>query len=252
MEIVITDLIMANLSRHTWHLMVNIWFFQTVVINCFRRSKSPEHHLAHFWRYSNFFCAIWPKWTVEPACDCKNYSFCWRGPKTHGPLHSSGVDQWHKSRRTLFLSSRLGLRLELTVHICWTKREARRRIQVKLNAIVYIITFRYAIYGDLGNINARSLGKIQRLAQDGDYDLIFHNGLLKILRLVLIENLGDFAYDMNDKDGKFGDEFMRQIEPAAAYVPYMISVGNHDRYYNYSHITNRFTMPGTDHNLFYR
>jgi hypothetical protein len=63
---------------------------------------------------------------------------------------------------------------------------------------------------------------------------------------------GDFAYDMNDKDGKFGDEFMRQVEPAAAYVPYMISVGNHDRYYNYSHITNRFTMPGTDHNLFYR
>jgi len=97
--------------------------------------------------------------------------------------------------------------------------------------------YRYAIYGDLGNINARSLGKLQRLSQDGDFDLIFHNG--------------DFAYDMNDKDGKFGDEFMRQIEPAAAYVPYMISVGNHDKAYNYSHIVNRFTMPGTDHNLFY-
>ncbi|KAI6189505.1 hypothetical protein M3Y97_00015700 [Aphelenchoides bicaudatus] len=97
--------------------------------------------------------------------------------------------------------------------------------------------YRFAIYGDMGNINARSLGKVQRLAQDGNFDLVFHNG--------------DLAYDLNDKDGKFGDEFLRQIEPVAAYVPYMISVGNHDRAYNYSHITNRFTMPGSEHSLFY-
>jgi hypothetical protein len=37
--------------------------------------------------------------------------------------------------------------------------------------------YRFALYGDMGNINARSLGKIQRLAQDGDFDLIFHNGM---------------------------------------------------------------------------
>jgi phosphodiesterase/alkaline phosphatase D-like protein len=36
--------------------------------------------------------------------------------------------------------------------------------------------FSYAVYGDMGSINARSLGKIQRLAQDGNFDMIFHNG----------------------------------------------------------------------------
>ncbi|CAD5225057.1 unnamed protein product [Bursaphelenchus okinawaensis] len=97
--------------------------------------------------------------------------------------------------------------------------------------------YRLAIYGDLGNINARSLGKLQRQAQDGQFDMVIHNG--------------DFAYDMHNKDGKFGDEFMRQIEPMAAYLPYMVSPGNHERSYNFSHYVNRFTMPGSDHNLYY-
>ena len=29
-------------------------------------------------------------------------------------------------------------------------------------------------------------------------------------------------------DGQVGDEFMRQIETIAAYVPYMTTVGNHE------------------------
>uniref|UniRef100_A0A914Q0T3 Purple acid phosphatase N-terminal domain-containing protein n=1 Tax=Panagrolaimus davidi TaxID=227884 RepID=A0A914Q0T3_9BILA len=70
--------------------------------------------------------------------------------------------------------------------------------------------YRFAVYGDMGNINARSLGKIQRLAQDGDFDMILH--------------VGDLAYNLDTSDGTYGDVFMRQIEPAAAYVPYMTVV----------------------------
>ena len=40
--------------------------------------------------------------------------------------------------------------------------------------------------------------------------------------------LGDFAYDFNNNNGHVGDDFMRQIEPVAAYVPYMTAVGNHE------------------------
>ncbi|CAD5226353.1 unnamed protein product [Bursaphelenchus okinawaensis] len=97
--------------------------------------------------------------------------------------------------------------------------------------------YRIALYGDMGNINARSLGKIQRLTQNGAFDMIIHNG--------------DFAYNMFTDEGTFGDEFMRQVEPAASYVPYMTSVGNHEQAYNFSHYVQRFTMPNTDHNLFY-
>ena len=34
------------------------------------------------------------------------------------------------------------------------------------------------------------------------------------------------------------------VEPVAAYVPYMTSQGNHERAYNFSHYAERFTMPG--------
>ena len=32
------------------------------------------------------------------------------------------------------------------------------------------------------------------------------------------------------ENGRFADEFFRQIEPIAAYVPYMTSPGNHESF----------------------
>ncbi|KAK5986130.1 Purple acid phosphatase [Trichostrongylus colubriformis] len=75
--------------------------------------------------------------------------------------------------------------------------------------------YEIAVFGDLGNQNARSLGKLQRMAQDGDIDMVMH--------------VGDFAYNLDTDDGRVGDQFLRQIEPIAAYVPYMTAVGNHER-----------------------
>ncbi|XP_072023967.1 acid phosphatase type 7-like [Amphiura filiformis] len=88
---------------------------------------------------------------------------------------------------------------------------------------------RLAVYGDMGNENAQSLGRLQVEAQSGMYDAILH--------------VGDFAYDMENNNGRVGDEFMRQIETAAAYVPYMTCPGNHENAYNFSNYKNRFTMP---------
>ncbi|KAK6040951.1 Ser/Thr phosphatase family protein [Cooperia oncophora] len=97
--------------------------------------------------------------------------------------------------------------------------------------------YEIAVFGDLGNQNGRSLGKLQRMAQDGDIDMVLH--------------VGDFAYNLDTDDGNVGDEFLRQIEPIAAYVPYMVAVGNHEAAYNFSHYVSRFTMPRSEHNLFY-
>lgn len=71
-----------------------------------------------------------------------------------------------------------------------------------------------AIYGDMGVVNAVTLPALQRETQLGMYDAILH--------------VGDFAYDMCNENGEVGDQFMRQIESIAAYVPYMVSVGNHE------------------------
>lgn len=94
-----------------------------------------------------------------------------------------------------------------------------------------------ALYGDMGSFNAQSLPRLQKEAQRGMYDAILH--------------VGDFAYDMDSDDGQVGDEFMRQIESIAGYVPYMTVLGNHEERYNFSHYRARFAMPGDSEGLFY-
>ena len=96
---------------------------------------------------------------------------------------------------------------------------------------------RIAVYGDMGSENPQSLPRLQQEAQEGRYDAIFH--------------VGDFGYDLYEEDGKLGDRFMRQIEPIAAFVPYMTSVGNHEEKYKFSHYKSRFSMPGTENGLMY-
>ncbi|XP_006813616.1 acid phosphatase type 7-like [Saccoglossus kowalevskii] len=94
---------------------------------------------------------------------------------------------------------------------------------------------RFAVYGDLGNVNAQSLGALQKETQKGFYDVILH--------------VGDFAYDFDFNNSRTGDEFMRQIEPIAAYIPYMVCPGNHEKAYNFSHYKNRFSMPNFENSL---
>uniref|UniRef100_A0A672H5U7 Purple acid phosphatase n=1 Tax=Salarias fasciatus TaxID=181472 RepID=A0A672H5U7_SALFA len=96
---------------------------------------------------------------------------------------------------------------------------------------------RFALYGDLGNENPQSLARLQKEAQQGLYDAILH--------------IGDFAYDMHEDNARIGDEFMRQIQSVAAYVPYMTCPGNHEATYNFSNYRNRFSMPGQTESLWY-
>lgn len=88
---------------------------------------------------------------------------------------------------------------------------------------------RLAVFGDLGNVNPQSLARLQRETQLGLYSSFLH--------------VGDFAYNMEDNNARVGDEFMRQIETIAAYVPYMTCPGNHEQAYNFSNYVNRFSMP---------
>jgi len=96
---------------------------------------------------------------------------------------------------------------------------------------------KFALFGDMGNDNAQSLPYLQEETQRGTYDAILH--------------IGDFAYDMDTHNGEVGDQFMRQIQPIAAYTPYMTCPGNHEQLYNFSNYKNRFTMPHSEDSMFY-
>ncbi|XP_076046794.1 acid phosphatase type 7 [Oratosquilla oratoria] len=85
------------------------------------------------------------------------------------------------------------------------------------------------MYGDMGAANPQSLARLQEEAEEGKYDAVIH--------------VGDFAYDMHSGNAMIGDEFMRQIQPIAAYVPYMTCPGNHEFSYNFSNYRSRFSMP---------
>lgn len=85
-----------------------------------------------------------------------------------------------------------------------------------------------AIYGDLGNENGQSIPWLQSEVNKNNIDVIYH--------------IGDIAYDLNDRSGKVGDEFMRRIEPIASQVPYQVVPGNHEAAWNFSHYDNLFHM----------
>lgn len=96
-----------------------------------------------------------------------------------------------------------------------------------------------AMYGDMGAVNAQSLPRLQEEVQRGMYDAVIH--------------VGDFAYNMDSDNARVGDEFMRQIQPIAAYVPYLTCPGNHEQMYNFSNYRARFSMPNHEdtENLFF-
>lgn len=98
---------------------------------------------------------------------------------------------------------------------------------------------RLIVYGDFG-IGDQIVATMTRLIEETntyEYDAIIHNG--------------DFAYNLDTNQGKFGDTFLRSVEPIASKLPYMVSQGNHESAPVLLHYINRFQMPGNSSNYWY-
>ncbi|GMI10339.1 hypothetical protein TrLO_g9868 [Triparma laevis f. longispina] len=82
----------------------------------------------------------------------------------------------------------------------------------------------------MGSDNAQILHSVQTEVQEDNFDMILH--------------VGDFAYNMDNDNGRNGDVFMKNIQPMAAHLPYVVDAGNHEVAYDFSHYTERFrNMP---------
>jgi hypothetical protein len=57
----------------------------------------------------------------------------------------------------------------------------------------------------------------------------------------LMVHAGDIAYTRGDQ--AIWDEYMREMEPSAARVPYMVCPGNHEKAYDFAGYRHRFHMP---------
>jgi hypothetical protein len=131
---------------------------------------------------------------------------------------------------------------------------------------VNMLPIRVAMLGDFGDTNGRSFPQLQKEAEDGTVEAIIH--------------VGDIAYDLDTRkdeserrrtlatvhaqvtatgpeqgkntsldevdglDGATGDRFLRDLEPIASVVPYLVSPGNHEFNFNTTAFTHRFNgMP---------
>merc|ERR1711865_524511 len=83
-----------------------------------------------------------------------------------------------------------------------------------------------------------AISRLNSAAAAGDYGVLLH--------------VGDIAYTKGDTC--IWDNFFRELEGATSRVPYMVAVGNHEHYYNFSAYRTRFSMPGmaaSNENLWY-
>uniref|UniRef100_A0A0N4ZIJ6 Purple acid phosphatase n=1 Tax=Parastrongyloides trichosuri TaxID=131310 RepID=A0A0N4ZIJ6_PARTI len=89
---------------------------------------------------------------------------------------------------------------------------------------------KFCVFGDMDTGKNFTIIALTEAVKNKECDIIFH--------------IGDIAYQLQKDDGLVGDDFMRQIEPIAAYVPYMVIDGNHEfDCYGFSHYNLRFVMP---------
>jgi predicted MPP superfamily phosphohydrolase len=87
---------------------------------------------------------------------------------------------------------------------------------------------RVAVVADMGwgrNSN-NTIARLSQLARDGKIDMMVHPG------------------DIGYADGNMAgwDTFMREIEPIASTVPYMVSPGNHEFWFDFAAYKHRFAM----------
>ena len=61
----------------------------------------------------------------------------------------------------------------------------------------------------------------------------------------LFIHIGDFAYNIEDKNGKVGNDFFDRMSPTARRIPYIVTPGNHENYRLGTLFNYRFRMPNT-------
>ena len=98
----------------------------------------------------------------------------------------------------------------------------------------------FLVIGDFGtcsDLPKKTLRALSAEAQSWKWDALFH--------------AGDIAYNLETANGVRGDEFMRDIEPIASAIPYMVAVGNHEKDQNFTSYKNRFHMPQGHDSMYY-
>lgn len=83
---------------------------------------------------------------------------------------------------------------------------------------------------------------------NGQYTRHIINQEAKFRDFDAVLHVGDMAYDLDDNNGKVGDQWLRIVQPISANYAYMTLPGNHEKDDNFTHYKERFNMPLNDAN----
>ncbi|ESO99285.1 hypothetical protein LOTGIDRAFT_94618, partial [Lottia gigantea] len=86
----------------------------------------------------------------------------------------------------------------------------------------------YMVLADMGPYT-HNLQNIVHEAKNNEYTSVFH--------------IGDIAYDLHTGKGSTGDKFLNNIQLMTAKLPYLVSPGDHEAKYDFTHYRYRFSMP---------
>lgn len=106
-----------------------------------------------------------------------------------------------------------------------------------------------AMYGDMGTVVPLGFKVTEQIIADHGVvplDLIVHVGDVAYASVQITDPraaLEGSAGKLTDELELIWDSWSRQVEPLACQIPYMIGVGNHERFYNYSSFLARFRQP---------
>jgi len=101
------------------------------------------------------------------------------------------------------------------------------------------VPLRILSVGDMGyaNNSDATVARMAALVEDGAIDMVIHNG------------------DISYADGEMvhWDVFMRKVQRVASRVPYMVTPGNHEFWFNFTAYKHRFVMPdnGVHDSMYY-
>lgn len=92
----------------------------------------------------------------------------------------------------------------------------------------------YAVIADMGygENSDHTIERLHDLVMSGEIDMVIHNG------------------DIGYADGYMAhwDTFLNKVQPIASRVPYMVTPGNHEFWYNFAAYKARFYMPSNEDN----
>lgn len=142
-----------------------------------------------------------------------------------------------------------GSRINYTISACGLKRE-NLSIAVPFSSatdsqsLVFDNPTSIAVWGDMGTVMPLGFRVFEKIRADHDlrpfnlthlFGDISYAGLATNAKLLNITSSDEFEF--------IWDLFGRQVEPLASEIPFMVSVGNHDVFYNASAFKVRYPMP---------